>query len=172
MILKVNQLPDRLGGKMVATVGELQNEPNSRNVIPGKVHFTVDIRSWEDARAMEAWKLVRKDFEDLAARWGCTIKIEETWRVGRSLFDEKMVQGITDIADTLGYSSLPMVSESPNELLAMGPKSVSTFAPRPTSTASSVIVVEPKEIFEVPEVTKSPEVSSNAPTLSGERTTA
>ena len=32
MILKLNQLPDRMGGNMVATVGEIQNYPNSRNI--------------------------------------------------------------------------------------------------------------------------------------------
>ena len=110
MIIKVNELPDRMGGKMVATVGEIQNYPNSRNIIPDKVHFTVDIRSWDDGHALKAWELVRKDFEDIAARRGCPIKIEETWRVEHSPFDEKLVQGILEIADELGYSNLHMVS--------------------------------------------------------------
>jgi N-carbamoyl-L-amino-acid hydrolase len=110
MILKVNALPDRMGGNMVATVGEIQNYPNSRNIIPDKVHFTVDIRSWDDDHAIKAWDLVRKDFEDIAARRGCPIKIEETWRVAHSPFDEKMVQRILDVAADLGYSNLHMVS--------------------------------------------------------------
>ena len=110
MILKVNELPDRMGGNMVATVGEIQNYPNSRNIIPDKVHFTVDIRSWDDDHAIKAWEAVRKDFEDIAARRGCPIKIEETWRVEHSPFDEKLVQGILNAADDLGYSSLHMVS--------------------------------------------------------------
>ena len=110
MILKVNALPDRMGGNMVATVGEIQNYPNSRNIIPDKVHFTVDIRSWDDDHAIKAWDLVRKDFEDIAARRGCPIKIEETWRVEHSPFDEKRVQLIMDSADNLGYSYLHMVS--------------------------------------------------------------
>ena len=110
MILKVNELPDRMGGNMVATVGEIQNYPNSRNIIPDKVHFTVDIRSWDDDHALKAWEVVRKDFEDIAARRGCPIKIEETWRVEHSPFDEKLVQGILNAADDLGYSSLHMVS--------------------------------------------------------------
>jgi len=45
MILTVNELPQRMGGNMVATAGEIQNYPNSRNIIPDKVHFTLDIRS-------------------------------------------------------------------------------------------------------------------------------
>lgn len=110
MILKVNELPDRMGGNMVATVGEIQNYPNSRNIIPDKVHFTVDIRSWDDDHAIKAWELVRQDFEDIAERRGCPIKIEETWRVEHSPFDEKSVQLIMDSADSLGYSYLHMVS--------------------------------------------------------------
>jgi len=110
MILKVNELPDRMGGNMVATVGEIQNYPNSRNIIPDKVHFTVDIRSWDDNHALKAWETVRQDFKDIAARRGCPIKIEETWRVEHSPFDEKLVQRILKAADNLGYSSLHMVS--------------------------------------------------------------
>ncbi|MEJ2170151.1 MAG: Zn-dependent hydrolase [Desulfobacterales bacterium] len=110
MILKVNALPDRVGGNLVATVGEIQNYPNSRNIIPDKVHFTVDIRSWDDDHALRAWEMVRKDFENIAARRGCPIKIEETWRVEHSPFDEKLVQRILKVADDLGYSRLHMVS--------------------------------------------------------------
>jgi N-carbamoyl-L-amino-acid hydrolase len=110
MILKVNALPDRMGGNMVATVGEIQNYPNSRNIIPDGVHFTVDIRSWDDAHAIKAWELVRKDFESIAERRGCPIRIEETWRVEHSPFDQKRVQMILDTAEALGYSSLHMVS--------------------------------------------------------------
>jgi N-carbamoyl-L-amino-acid hydrolase len=110
MILAVNTLPNRMSGNMVATVGELQNHPNSRNIIPDKVHFTVDIRSWDDDHAINAWKRVRKDFEDTSARRGCAIRIEKTWKVEHSSFDEKMVQEILKITDELGYSSLHMIS--------------------------------------------------------------
>ena len=110
MILKVNELPERMNGNLVATVGEIQNEPNSRNIIPDKVHFTVDIRSWDDNLAIKAWDLVKKAFQQIAEQRGCPIRIEETWRVEHSPFDEKLVQNILDTADNLGYSSLHMVS--------------------------------------------------------------
>jgi beta-ureidopropionase / N-carbamoyl-L-amino-acid hydrolase len=110
MILKVNELPGRMGGNLVATVGEIQNEPNSRNIIPDKVHFTVDIRSWDDNLALKAWDLVKQDFEKIADKRGCPIRIEETWRVEHSPFNQELVKNITDSADILGYPSLPMVS--------------------------------------------------------------
>ena len=110
MILKVNKLPEKMGGNMVATVGEIQNHPNSRNIIPDKVHFTVDIRSWDDEHAIRAWEDLRADFEKIAERRGCPIKIEETWRVEHSPFDQRLVQRVLATADELGYSSLYMVS--------------------------------------------------------------
>jgi len=110
MILKVNELPARMGGNMVATVGEIQNYPNSRNIIPDKIHFTVDIRSWDDEHALKAWEFVHKDFEKIAQIRGCPIRIEETWRVEHSPFDSKLVQRVLDIARELGYPALRMVS--------------------------------------------------------------
>ncbi|MEW5909862.1 MAG: M20 family metallo-hydrolase, partial [Thermodesulfobacteriota bacterium] len=110
MILAVNQLPDRMGGNMVATVGEIQNHPNSRNIIPDHVHFTVDIRSWDDTHAINAWERLRNDFEGIANKHGCPIRLEETWRVGHSPFDEKLVQRVLDTAQSLGYPAMRMVS--------------------------------------------------------------
>jgi len=110
MILAVNTLPDRMKGNMVATVGEIQNYPNSRNIIPDKVHFTVDIRSWDDDHALKAWELLKKDFTEIAGRRRTPIRIEETWRVAHAPFNEKLVQRVLDTAQSLGYSHLHMVS--------------------------------------------------------------
>jgi N-carbamoyl-L-amino-acid hydrolase len=109
-ILAVNTLPDRMKGNMVATVGEIQNGPNSRNIIPDKVHFTVDIRSWDDDHAIAAWELLKKDFGAIAARRGTPIRIEETWRCPHAPFAERLVQRVLDTAKALGYSNLHMVS--------------------------------------------------------------
>jgi N-carbamoyl-L-amino-acid hydrolase len=110
MILKVNELPGKMGGNMVATVGEIHNHPNSRNIIPDRVHFTVDIRSWDDDLAVRAWEEVAKDFEAIARRRGCPLKMDITWRVEHTPFDEKLVAYIDQAADELGYDKLHMVS--------------------------------------------------------------
>jgi N-carbamoyl-L-amino-acid hydrolase len=110
MILAVNRLPERVGGNLVATVGEIQNKPNSRNIIPDGVHFTVDLRSWNDEHSIKAWELLKVEFRDIAARRGTPIRIEETWRCPHAPFDERLVQRVLDTAGELGYSSLHMVS--------------------------------------------------------------
>ncbi|MCX7031294.1 MAG: Zn-dependent hydrolase [Spirochaetes bacterium] len=110
MILATNRLPDRMGGNIVATVGEIQNKPNSRNIIPDGVHFTVDIRSWDDDHAIKAWEHLKIDLQEIAARRGTPIRIDETWRCPHAPFAERLVQRVLDTAGELGYSSLHMVS--------------------------------------------------------------
>lgn len=110
MILRVNELPEKMGGNMVATVGEIQNLPNSRNIIPGSVYFTVDIRSWDDELAMDAWQKLQGEFEGAAGSRGCRLRIEETWQVKHSPFDPKLVERVLQNAEQLGYPTLRMVS--------------------------------------------------------------
>jgi len=110
MILKVNGLPARMGGDLVATVGEIHSFPNSRNIIPGKVHFTVDIRSWDDELAIRAWEDLQKDFARIAERRGCPLRSEKTWGVRHTAFDERLVNRVRQAAEELGFSIHPMVS--------------------------------------------------------------
>ena len=110
MILAVNVLPEKMGGDMVATVGEIHNRPNSRNVIPDAVHFTVDIRSWEDDLVLRAWEVLEGELLAVAKRRGCPIEIEKTWRVEHSAFDPTLVQRVLESAEKLGYPALRMLS--------------------------------------------------------------
>jgi len=110
MILRVNDLPRRMGGNMVATVGQLENYPNSRNVIPDHVHFTVDIRSWDDNLVFRAWDDIKRDFNSIAVRHGCDISIEETWHVNHRPFEERLMRIIFKTAERLGYAAHRMVS--------------------------------------------------------------
>lgn len=110
MILKVDALPAKMGGDMVATVGEIHNDPNSRNIIPDKVHFTLDLRSWDDALLPRAFTDLATDFYSIAKRRGCSVKIMETVKIEHAAFDEKLMQRILDVSARLGYANLRMVS--------------------------------------------------------------
>ena len=110
MILKINSLPERMGGAMVATVGEIHNRPNSRNIIPDRVRFTVDIRSWEEALIGAAWAKAREEFCAVAEKRGCGIQVEEIWRVAPMPFNEHLVKRVSETARTLGLPTLSMIS--------------------------------------------------------------
>jgi N-carbamoyl-L-amino-acid hydrolase len=95
---------------MLATVGEIQNHPNSRNIIPDRVHFTVDFRAWEEDIALQAWDLLCEGCQGIADRYGCPARFEKTWHVDRSSFDKKLVQRVLDVATEFGYSNMVWVS--------------------------------------------------------------
>jgi N-carbamoyl-L-amino-acid hydrolase len=131
MVLEVRDLPARMGGGLVATVGELTTHPNSRNVVPGAAHFTVDIRSWDDELALRAWDALQAGFHDIAARHGCGIRIEETWRVQHNEFAPELVARVRETAARLGYSSLAMESGAGHDasyLATVGPAAM-VFVP-------------------------------------------
>ncbi len=110
MILRVNELPARMGGNIVATVGEIHNSPNSRNIIPDRVRFTLDVRSWDYELMGRAVEEVRKEFLRISEKRGCPVRIEEVWRIRPTVFDPALVKKVGEVADQLGYSPYPMVS--------------------------------------------------------------
>jgi N-carbamoyl-L-amino-acid hydrolase len=142
MILKVNDLPARMGGNMVATVGEIQNYPNSRNVIPDRVHFTVDIRSWDDDLVLRAWEAVREDFERIAEKRGCPIRMDVTWQVEHTPFDPKLVRRVLENADALGFPALCMLSGAGHDAAYMNRAAPTTMIFVPSINGRSHVEVE------------------------------
>ena len=131
MVLAVREIPSRMGGGMVATVGELVVHPNSRNVVPGDAHFTVDIRSWDDELALRSWEALQEEFRAIAGRHGCGIRLEETWRVGHNEFAPALVTRVRETAAGLGYSTLAMESGAGHDasyLATVGPTAM-VFVP-------------------------------------------
>jgi beta-ureidopropionase / N-carbamoyl-L-amino-acid hydrolase len=110
MILAVNALPARMGGEMVATVGEIHNFPNSRNIIPDHVQFTLDMRSWDEGLMEKAAGRILEDLRRIARERECPAKIEEVWRIGPTVFAPDLVKKVEETARELGYSPHSMVS--------------------------------------------------------------
>ncbi len=110
MILQVEALPARMGGGMVATVGEIHNTPNSRNIIPGQVQFTVDLRSWDDALLDQGGKELQVLFGKIGAQRSCPTRIERIWQVGHTRFNESLVARVGKVAEQMGYPCHPLIS--------------------------------------------------------------
>ncbi len=94
----------------VGAVGQVKVFPNSRNVIPGKVIFTVDIRSPEQAK-LDAMKAEVTRAAHAAAKelgLGCTI--EEVGHFDPVAFDPDLVTIVRQSAERLGHSHRDIVS--------------------------------------------------------------
>jgi N-carbamoyl-L-amino-acid hydrolase len=94
-----------------ATVGMLQVHPNSRNVIPGRVFFTIDIRHPEDEVLAQMDREVREGIARIAeeARVEVT-KLEQIFYYKPVEFDHACVKSVRAAAQRFGYSHRDMVS--------------------------------------------------------------
>jgi len=94
----------------VGAIGHVDVYPNSRNVIPGKVVFTVDIRS-PDLSTLSAMKAeIEAKAPKIAKELGLGIEIEEAGHFDPVTFDEGCVTAVRNAAERLGYSHRNIVS--------------------------------------------------------------
>lgn len=87
----------------VATIGEATIASPSRNVIPGEIAFTLDVRS-PDAAIMDALdRDIRAALGEIAQRRRVEIKLEQIWRKPPTIFDKTLVDAVQAAATELGY---------------------------------------------------------------------
>ncbi|MGK7868540.1 Zn-dependent hydrolase [Falsiroseomonas sp. E2-1-a20] len=92
------------------TVGFLHVLPNSRNVIPGEVSFSIEFRHPDSARIAWLAETFPAEATALVAATGCTLELTELLRFAAQPFDPECVALVEQAATRLGYPSRKMVS--------------------------------------------------------------
>ena len=94
----------------VGAVGQVKVFPNSRNVIPGKVIFTVDIRS-PDLAKLEAMRgEVTRAAAAVAAELGLGCEVEAVGHFDPVTFDAGLVDVVRGAAEKLGLRHMDIIS--------------------------------------------------------------
>ncbi|OJA54666.1 Zn-dependent hydrolase [Burkholderia ubonensis] len=93
-----------------ATVGMMQVFPNSRNVIPGRVFFTVDFRHPDDAVLAQMDAALRDGVARIAGGIGLDTQLEQIFYYKPVAFDVDCVTAVRAAADRFGYSHRDIVS--------------------------------------------------------------
>jgi N-carbamoyl-L-amino-acid hydrolase len=94
----------------VGAVGQVFVFPNSRNVIPGKVVFTVDIRS-PDQTKLDAMKAeVMRAAHAVATELGLGCAIEDVGHFDPVTFDPALVGVVRSAAERLGHPHMDIIS--------------------------------------------------------------
>ncbi|WP_277185023.1 Zn-dependent hydrolase [Caballeronia sp. BR00000012568055] len=93
-----------------ATVGMMQVHPNSRNVIPGRVFFTVDFRHPDDAVLARMDAALREGVQRIAGEIGLDTELEQIFYYEPIKFDAACVASVRAAAQRFGYSHRDMVS--------------------------------------------------------------
>ncbi|MFG6432764.1 Zn-dependent hydrolase [Roseateles sp. LYH14W] len=101
------------------TVGMVQVHPNSRNVIPGRVKFSIDLRNATDAlcEAMDAD--IRSVAAKLSQESGLPIEITPVSNYPAQPFHADCIAAVQKAADTLGYSNMRAVSGAGHDAVYM-----------------------------------------------------
>ncbi|SOD96751.1 Zn-dependent hydrolase [Caenispirillum bisanense] len=107
---RVNRIGLEGGEEACATVGILDVHPHSRNVIPGRVFLTVDLRHPDDATLAGFDRRFRDETQALCDAAGVTVEISEFWHFPSTPFAPELVQRVRAAAEGFGYRSRDIVS--------------------------------------------------------------
>jgi len=88
------------------TVGWMDVHPNSRNVIPGRVKLTVDLRAADDATLLAMDHALR----DACAQASLPVTVDEVVYFAPQPFADALVASVRESADALGFTSMDVVS--------------------------------------------------------------
>ena len=110
VIERVNALMRERGENGRGTVGQLHVLPNSRNVVPGEVRFSVEFRHPDDAQIEGLAATFPAEARALVEGTGCSLQLEELFRIPAQPFDPSCVDLVRQGAARLGYSTREIVS--------------------------------------------------------------
>ena len=101
------------------TVGMVQVHPNSRNVIPGRVKFSIDLRNSTDALVDQMADEVKAYAAKLSQDSGLSIQIDMVSSYPAQAFHPDCIDAVARAAQKLGYSNMPAVSGAGHDAVYM-----------------------------------------------------
>jgi N-carbamoyl-L-amino-acid hydrolase len=116
---EINALAGRHQPDGRATVGFMQVKPNSRNVIPGEVRFSVDLRHAEDARLEQMEQEMRAACDRFAQVQNCAASIERVASHPACRFDPQCVEAVRRSAQQQGLPHMDIVSGAGHDAIHM-----------------------------------------------------
>ncbi|RFD26580.1 Zn-dependent hydrolase [Pseudomonas sp. GL93] len=110
VVSAVNRIAHQHQPHACGTVGCLSLHPGSRNVIPGQVHMTIDLRHLHADKLQAMVDQVRSVIQDSAARHGLTFELTPTADFPPLDFHPTCVNAVREAAQALGLSHMDIVS--------------------------------------------------------------
>ncbi|MEO8037730.1 MAG: Zn-dependent hydrolase [Betaproteobacteria bacterium] len=119
IVAGINAIAYRYQPNGRGTVGFMQVKPNSRNVIPGEVRFSVDLRHADDAELERMEQEMRAACEQLAQAEQCTASVDRVANYPACKFDETCVAQVRKGAEDAGLSHMDIVSGAGHDAIYM-----------------------------------------------------
>jgi allantoate deiminase len=113
---------ERLGASqvgLVATVGRLDARPGAPNVIPGRVEFTVDMRSPSDAVRHRAQRELLALLRDIAARRRIEMETRIYQEIPATVLDARITAAVREAITACGMDVLELSSGAGHDAMMM-----------------------------------------------------
>ncbi|WP_299191542.1 Zn-dependent hydrolase [uncultured Litoreibacter sp.] len=110
ILQKVDEIALSHAPHAVGAAGHIDVFPNSRNVIPGKVVFTVDFRSPDLSVIEDMEKRLAAAAHEICDGMGLGLEMEKVGGFDPVAFDEGCVTAVRNAAERLGYSHMNLIS--------------------------------------------------------------
>jgi beta-ureidopropionase / N-carbamoyl-L-amino-acid hydrolase len=110
VVQAVRRITATEGTDLVGTVGSVDVWPNSINVIPETVEFTIDFRSYDDEVVETAVQRIQQEIELAAEREGLKYEFEEIMRIDADPFDQGCIDTVVESIEELGCDYTRLVS--------------------------------------------------------------
>ncbi len=94
----------------VASVGRIENRPNSPNVVPGEVVFSVDLRHPDESVLDRMEAALRQALPPIAAAEGLTCEEKCTWKSPAVVFAPELIDCVRTGAEKAGYTTRDLPS--------------------------------------------------------------
>ena len=119
LVQAVNEIALEHAPHARGTVGMLDVYPNSRNVIPGTVKMSVDLRAGDDTTLSTMDGALRATAARVAAKYGVEVDIRQVVYFAPQAFAEPLVQAVRASARELGLSEMNVVSGAGHDAVYM-----------------------------------------------------
>lgn len=103
------------------TVGMVQVMPNSRNVIPGQVKFSIDLRNASSMLLDVMDAELRACVDAVRSHAGLEITLEQASHFAPCPFDGDCVDTVRRAASSLGYATMDVVSGAGHDAIYAAP---------------------------------------------------
>jgi N-carbamoyl-L-amino-acid hydrolase len=102
IVLATERVVSNIGA--LGTIGEAVIANPSRNVIPGEIAFTMDLRSADAGKLDAIEKGVRDAIKEIAAHRKVDVAFDKVWHKPPTHFNKDFVNAVETAATSLGYS--------------------------------------------------------------------
>jgi len=119
LVLEVNRIATTFPDYARGTVGFMQVRPNSRNVVPGEVRMTVDLRNAKDRTLSAMVEELKKSIAGIETETRTRFSLQEVVYFPPSEFAPDLVASVREGSKALGYTHQDIVSGAAHDAVYM-----------------------------------------------------